>query len=437
LNVLYQRNSEPLRRNLKKKVIQRDVLFQSQTGTGKTLSYLIPLISSISKSKGQGTHLIVSPSRELANQIVREIGKISKNNETISVFTALAGPNVTISAEEQAKEILKLKPKIIVATPTRLHNLIESQSNHKDSLKEYLKKSLKSIILDEMDFLIKPLSKYAPTKLKQNREIHQKPTSKILSEFLDKNPSINIIGCSATINRPLLALFTNTWNRKPTLLKYSESLQIPSHIQHSFILSDSEISKVDILCQIFEKRINFVPNNTILSNNTNVTNTTNNITNNTNDTITSAPLTHRNSITISSALVFIPNEIPISEFVNAVNKKGHNAVALYKQLGTSTPSQFKEFEEKFKSGEIRIVVANYDIGRGINFEWLKYVIIVEPTSISNTNTYLHLSGRTGRLGKEGHVVSIMSNDNTSLTKVKQLQNYFNIQMSEMKLEEIK
>ena len=51
---------------------------QSQTGTGKTHAYLLPLIHSIDPSKEQVQVVITAPTRELANQIFKEAQTILK-----------------------------------------------------------------------------------------------------------------------------------------------------------------------------------------------------------------------------------------------------------------------------------------------------------------------------------------------------------------------
>ena len=51
---------------------------QSQTGTGKTHAYLLPLINKIDASKQEVQAVITAPTRELATQIYKEVLKITK-----------------------------------------------------------------------------------------------------------------------------------------------------------------------------------------------------------------------------------------------------------------------------------------------------------------------------------------------------------------------
>ena len=54
---------------------------QSQTGTGKTHAYLLPMIQKVNPYKEEVQAIITAPTRELAAQIYQEILKITKHSE--------------------------------------------------------------------------------------------------------------------------------------------------------------------------------------------------------------------------------------------------------------------------------------------------------------------------------------------------------------------
>ena len=59
----------------------RDVLATAQTGTGKTLGYLIPIVEMMQKTEGRGAHaLILLPTRELAMQVEKAFISIRANS---------------------------------------------------------------------------------------------------------------------------------------------------------------------------------------------------------------------------------------------------------------------------------------------------------------------------------------------------------------------
>ncbi|MDD2391479.1 MAG: DEAD/DEAH box helicase [Bacilli bacterium] len=94
-----------------------DVLGQSQTGTGKTLAFALPILESVIENK-KVQALILAPTRELAIQIEREINSIAKylNIRTTCVYGSS-------SIENQIKE-LKRGVEIVVGTPGRVKDLI-------------------------------------------------------------------------------------------------------------------------------------------------------------------------------------------------------------------------------------------------------------------------------------------------------------------------
>lgn len=93
----------------------RDVIAKAQTGTGKTLAFLLPILQEIKAEVHQVQALIVSPTRELALQITAELNKLTKAFTGIRAAAIYGGQDV----ERQMKQ-LQHHPSIVVATPGRL-----------------------------------------------------------------------------------------------------------------------------------------------------------------------------------------------------------------------------------------------------------------------------------------------------------------------------
>lgn len=93
----------------------QDVIAQAQTGTGKTLAFLLPILEKINRPKAEVQALIITPTRELALQITAEVEKLIKNIENVNVLSIYGGQDV----EKQIKK-LKKATQIVVATPGRL-----------------------------------------------------------------------------------------------------------------------------------------------------------------------------------------------------------------------------------------------------------------------------------------------------------------------------
>ena len=118
----------------------RDVIAEAQTGTGKTLAFLIPVFENISPKTNEVQVLIVSPTRELAIQITDEAMKL-KEARDINILAAYGGKDI-------GSQLKKLKGNIhlVIATPGRLLDHLERKSIDLGKLK--------TLVLDEADQML-------------------------------------------------------------------------------------------------------------------------------------------------------------------------------------------------------------------------------------------------------------------------------------------
>jgi len=116
----------------------KDIFVRAKTGTGKTLSFLLPIIEKIEKEELGA--LIVLPTRELALQVVGVSTEIGK---TIGIKSTVVYGGVSISA--QIKEI-KHNTNIIVGTPGRILDLMRRNSLNLQKIR--------FLVLDEVDTML-------------------------------------------------------------------------------------------------------------------------------------------------------------------------------------------------------------------------------------------------------------------------------------------
>ncbi|NUK30909.1 DEAD/DEAH box helicase [Parageobacillus sp. VR-IP] len=102
------------------------VIGQSQTGTGKTHAYLLPIIEKIDPEREAVQAVITAPTRELATQIYHEVLKITKFCPSDRLITARCFIGGT--DKQKALEKLKIQPHIVVGTPGRINDLIREQA---------------------------------------------------------------------------------------------------------------------------------------------------------------------------------------------------------------------------------------------------------------------------------------------------------------------
>lgn len=120
----------------------RDVVGEAQTGTGKTLSFAIPIIERINVKNPAIQALVMLPTRELALQVYAEFIKLVKFSKKIRVVTIYGGQSI----ERQIKD-LKEKPQIVIGTPGRIIDHMNRKTLNFSNLQV--------LVLDEADEMLK------------------------------------------------------------------------------------------------------------------------------------------------------------------------------------------------------------------------------------------------------------------------------------------
>lgn len=118
-----------------------DLIAQSQTGTGKTLAFVLPILEKVNRDTEFIQALIVTPTRELAIQITNEIEKLVKHMNGINVLAVYGGQDV----DKQLKK-LKKNIQIVVGTPGRLLDHIRRETIQLDQAS--------FLVLDEADQML-------------------------------------------------------------------------------------------------------------------------------------------------------------------------------------------------------------------------------------------------------------------------------------------
>ena len=143
LNGLGYKEPSPVQTRVIPKALQgKSLLCQSETGSGKTHAYLVPILESIDMNLPRLQSLIVCPSRELARQVYEFAFAFTK------YFPKLKVRLFTSEAEKTANvEGLTIAPQVVVATPGRAKDVLV------DSYALDLH-GVRSLVLDEADMLM-------------------------------------------------------------------------------------------------------------------------------------------------------------------------------------------------------------------------------------------------------------------------------------------
>jgi len=303
----------------------RDVLGCAQTGTGKTASFVLPMIDILSQGRAKARMprtLILEPTRELAAQVAENFETYGKYNK---LNMALLIGGVSFPDQERA---LERGVDVLIATPGRLLDHFERGG--------ILLNDVKILVIDEADRMLDmgfiPDVERIVATLPQLRQTlffsaTMPPEIKRLADRFLSNPR------EVTVSPPASASTT---------------------IVQGLIVVPEDDKREALLALI-------------------------------------------KSQDVKNAIVFCNRKRDVATLHTTLKKHGLNAGALHGDM--SQPAR-TETLEKFKAGDIQILVASDVAARGLDIVDMSHVFNYDvPFSPED---YVHRIGRTGRAGKIGH-----------------------------------
>ena len=187
----------------------KDMVVQAQTGSGKTLSYLLPLFEKIDTSKRETQVIVLAPTHELVMQIVNQVKILSQNSEIPVTTLPLIGE---VNIQKQIKNIKDTKPHIVVGSCGRILDLIKQRK-----LKVH---TVKTIVLDEVDSLLSG-----------------KNTSVVKDIIKCTLRDRQLLAFSASTNVNCLDI-CNSLMKEPVIIKSSKEADVNENISHMYLLCD-------------------------------------------------------------------------------------------------------------------------------------------------------------------------------------------------------
>ena len=187
----------------------KDMVVQAQTGSGKTLSYLLPLFEKIDTTKRETQVIVLAPTHELVMQIVNQVKLLSQNSEIPVTTLPLIGE---VNIQKQIKNIKDTKPHIVVGSCGRILDLIKQRK-----LKVH---TVKTIVLDEVDSLLSG-----------------KNTSVVKDIIKCTLRDRQLLAFSASTNVNCLDI-CNSLMKEPIIIKSSKEADVNENISHMYLLCD-------------------------------------------------------------------------------------------------------------------------------------------------------------------------------------------------------
>eukprot|EP00980_Cylindrotheca_fusiformis_P006994 scaffold1469_cov119-Cylindrotheca_fusiformis.AAC.38 len=336
-----------------------DVLIGTYTGSGKTLSFLTPLVQRLLWSddieKIGLAILVIAPGRELASQIASVTRELIQDTG-LTVQLAIGGTGFSRNLEQ----IRKRKPNILVGTPGRIAELIVGKPGEKSGRLKI--GSLQSLVMDEFDALLE----YKP---------HRDPTRAIMQTLKRRHrDSLQSILCSATASDIM------------------ESSKVVDFLKPGFetamadkndVLVSQKNTKATMVSRTAIHGVMHLPHKRLAL-----------------DTL--RRILHTDP-TPQQILIFVENSRKVDIVVEKLGNMGIIAAALHGGMGSDKMDR-AEVSKALREGFVGIVVATELAARGLDAPLLTHVINMDlPTDASH---YAHRAGRCGRGGRPGVVINL-------------------------------
>lgn len=199
----------------------KDVIATAQTGTGKTLAFLIPVMEKLSGQSAEGiAALVLVPTRELAMQVVAQYDAL-RSRQTQPAALVVGG-----LAEGRQLDAIRRGARLVVATPGRLQDYMDR--------KLVSLAGVKTLVLDEADRMLD--MGFLPAI---RRIVSAVPTERQTLCF------------SATMDRAIVQLVKN-YTRNPVRLSFGSTLKPSENVRlQAFEVADGE--KPDLLSRLLNR----------------------------------------------------------------------------------------------------------------------------------------------------------------------------------------
>jgi superfamily II DNA/RNA helicase len=312
-------------------LMMRDLIGIAQTGTGKTASFVLPMIDVMAAGRRRALmprSLILEPTRELAAQVAENFEKYGKNHD-LKMALLIGG----VQMGDQLKA-LNDGVDVLIATPGRLMDLFERG--------KILLSGCELLVIDEADRMLDmgfiPDIEFICSKLPESRQTMlfsatmPPPIEKLAKKFLS-NPKRIEVSRAASTNEDITAFKINVGTRQKR-----ETLRWLLRNDH-----------------------------------------------------------------VDTAIIFANRKTTVRELNKSLQRHGFASGEIHGDIDQA--SRQKELQ-RFKDGEINILVASDVAARGLDIKGVSHVFNFDTPW--HPDDYVHRIGRTGRAGAKGRAFTFVA-----------------------------
>jgi len=325
-------------------LMMRDMIGIAQTGTGKTASFVLPMIDILAQGRARALmprSLILEPTRELAAQVAENFENYGRYHK-LSMALLIGG----VQMGDQIKALEK-GVDVLIATPGRLMDLFERG--------KILLTGCNMLVIDEADRMLDmgfiPDIENICTKLPTNRQT---------------------LLFSATMPPPIKKL-ADKFLSNPKTIEVARPASTNVNIAQ-FLVKTSERAKRDTLRDLIEEE------------------------------------------GVATAIIFCNRKTTVRELAKSLKRHRYRAGEIHGDMDQS--SRIAELD-RFKNGDINILVASDVAARGLDVKGVSHVFNFDAPW--HPDDYVHRIGRTGRAGAKGRAFTLVTpSDDEAIDNIQKL-----------------
>ena len=328
----------------------RDIIAQSQSGTGKTATFVIGMLQQLDESSKKLQSIILVPTRELAKQITNVTKNLCKyTNYKVKLVTGgIKRSKYSYEYEDEHQ--------ILVGTPGRLSEMV--YKNIIDT------SNLRVLIMDEADEMLSFGFRDQMVKI------------------LNRIPKETQIGLfSATIPDEMMKITTKFMNKPIQILIKTNEVTLEG-IKQYYIVIENDEDKFDCLCELY------------------------------------------GTIRVTQSIIYVNHKSTVDWLSKSLEEQNYTVGSI---SGGMPHDERNSVMQKFRSGDIRVLISTDLLSRGIDVQQVSLVLNYDIPY--EKETYIHRIGRSGRFGRKGVAVNFVTQKD--YTKFKAIIDHYETSIEEM------
>jgi len=336
----------------------KDVIGRARTGTGKTLAFLLPSLERVLQNpvENKVKILIISPTRELAHQIYDQANMLTRHHSRqVNSQVVYGGVSKNRDIELMERQV----PTILTATPGRLMDHLDSTYIRNKPFPDYLQ-NIQVLVLDEMDRLL---------------DMGFRDTIRQILSYLPQERQTLLF--SATVPPEVRSMIDMCVVPDHELIDCIQEEDPTTHTNEAVDQSYVVLSDNHMVWGFVRALLHYMrePDHKIL--------------------------------------VFFPTTAQVTYFANLFNRGlGRHVLEIHSKL---TQNKRTNTSDRFRQARQAVMFTSDVSARGVDYPNVSHVI--QFGSASDRETYIHRLGRTGRAGKKGEGVLVLTKHEKSFLKL--------------------